>query len=98
MGLDGVLHVPVGSALRGGDVAVYVSDINQLSLPTPFHSALVSISVFMARSTVFHSANSPDNSPLSTLFFFRLYFCLIGPFGYFLLTKVSFSPDIILRG
>ena len=60
MGLDGVLHVPVGSALRGGDVAVYVSDINQLSLPTPFHSVLVSISVFMALSTVFHSTNSLD--------------------------------------
>ena len=34
-------------------------------LPTPFHSVLVSLSVFMALSTVFHSINSPDNSPLS---------------------------------
>ena len=30
--------------------------------PTPFYSVLVSISVFMALSTVFHSINSPDNS------------------------------------
>ena len=40
-------------------------DINQLSLPTPFYSDLVSISVFMALSTVFHSINSPDNSLFS---------------------------------
>ena len=60
------LHfVPAGSPSRGGDVTVYVYDINQLSLPTPFYSVLVSISVFMALSTVFHSINSPDNSPLS---------------------------------
>ena len=50
---------------RGGGVAVYVLDVNQPSLPTPFHSVLVSISVSMALLTVFHSINSPDNSPLS---------------------------------
>ena len=44
---------------------VYVKDINQLSLPNSFNSVLVSISVFMAHSAVFHSINSPDNSPLS---------------------------------
>ena len=43
---------------------VYGFDINQPSLPTPFYSVLVSISVLMALSTVFHSMNSPDNSPL----------------------------------
>ena len=59
-------RVPAGSPSRGGDVAVYVFDINQPSLPTPFsYSVLVSISVFMSLSTVFHSINSPDNSPLS---------------------------------
>ena len=42
-------------------------DIHQPSLPTPFYSVLVSLSVFMALSTVFHSINSPDNS---SLFFF----------------------------
>ena len=57
--------VPADSPSRGGDVAVYVFDINQPSLPTPFCSVLVSISVLMALSTVFHCKNSPDNSPLS---------------------------------
>ena len=30
-----------------------------------FYSVLVSVPAFLARSTVFHSINSPDNSPLS---------------------------------
>ena len=58
-------NVPAGSPSRGGGVTVYVYDINQPSLPTPFNSVLVSVSVFMALSTVFHSINSPDNSPFS---------------------------------
>ena len=57
--------VPTGSPSRGGDVAVYVFDIYQPSLPAPLNSVLVSISVFMALSTVFHAINSPDGSPLS---------------------------------
>ena len=56
---------PAGSRSRGGDVAVFVFDINQPSLPTPFYSVLVSISVFMSLSTVFQSINSPNNSPFS---------------------------------
>ena len=44
---------------------VHVFDINQPSLPTSFYSVLVSVSVFMALSTVFHSVNSPDSSPFS---------------------------------
>ena len=59
------LKVPAGSPSRGGDVAVYDFDINQQSLPTPFYSVPVSISAIMALSTVFHSINSPANSPLS---------------------------------
>ena len=61
-----VLHfVPVDSLLHGGDVAVYVFfEINQLSLHTPFYS-VVSVSVFLALSTVFHSMNSPDDFLLS---------------------------------
>ena len=43
----------------------YVFHTNQPSLLTPFYSVLVSISVFVALSTVFHSINSPDNSSLS---------------------------------
>ena len=55
----------MGSPSHGGDVVVYVFDINQPSLPIPFYSVLVSISVFMALSAVLHSLNSPYNSPLS---------------------------------
>ena len=58
-------QVPADSPSRGGDVTVYVCDINQPSLPTPFYSVLVSTSVLMALSTVFHSIDSPDNSPFS---------------------------------
>ena len=67
-------EVLTGSLSRGGDVAVYVFDMIQLSLPTPFYSVLVSVSVFTALSTVFHSRNSPDNSPLSHSF--QLYISL----------------------
>ena len=50
---------------RRGDVVAYVKDINQPSLPTPFCSVLVSVSVLMLLSTEFHSINSPYNSPFS---------------------------------
>ena len=55
-------RVPAGSPSCGGDVTVYVFDINHPSLPNPFYSVLVSVVVFMALSTVFHSIHSPDNS------------------------------------
>ena len=89
--------IPAGSPSRGGDVAVYVFDINQPSLPTPVYSVLVSLSVFTALSTVFHSINSSDNSPLfhSAL---PVLFLSIGPINNILFTKVSLSPDIILCG
>ena len=58
-------YASAGSPSRGGVVAVYVFDMNQLSLPTLLYSVLVSISVFMALSTVFHFINSLDNSPFS---------------------------------
>ena len=57
--------VPASSPSRGGDVAACVFNISQPSSPAPFYSLLVSVSVFMALSTVFHSINSPENSPLS---------------------------------
>ena len=90
--------VPAGSPSLGEDVVVYVFELNQQSLPTPFYSALVSISVFMALSAIFRSINSPDNSPFSPCFFFfflffRSYFCLIGPFNYISLWK---SPSALI--
>ena len=63
--MNGTIAVSMGSPSRDGDVTVHVVDMNQLSLLTPFFSVLVSVSVFMAFSTVFLSINSPDNSPLS---------------------------------
>ena len=49
------------------DLGHSVFDINQPGLPTVlflsfFNYVLISISAFMALSTVFHSINSPDNS------------------------------------
>ena len=54
-----------GSPSHGGDTVVYVFNISQPSLPTPYHTVLVSISVFMALSIVFYSLNSPGNCLLS---------------------------------
>ena len=60
-----IFQFPTGSPSRGEDVAVYIFKTNQLSLSTPFYLVLVSVSIFMALSTVFCSINSPHNSPLS---------------------------------
>ena len=76
---------------------VYVFDINQPSMPTPFYSVLVSVSVFMALSTIFHSINSPDNSAF-WLCFSRLISALLVFSTTYLFMKDSFSPDIILCG
>ena len=47
---------------------IHVTDINSPSLPAPFYSVLVSVSVFMTLSTLFYqSINSPDNSSLFSL-------------------------------
>ena len=72
------LLVRAGSPSRGGDVGVYVLDMNQPSLLTPFDSVRLSISVFMALSTPFHSINSPENSLFSHSVF-QSYLCLIAP-------------------
>ena len=91
------LLIPVGSPSCGGNVAIYVFNIKQLSLPTSFYSVLVSSSIFMALSPVFCSINSPNNSPHSRSVFLVLFLpywsCQL-----YLFMKVSFSPDIILCG
>ena len=64
-----VIIVPEGSLSRGGDISVYVFDKKQPSLPTPLYSVLVSVSVFMALPTAFHSINSPlSHSVLPVVF------------------------------
>ena len=91
-------QVPTSSLSCGGDVhvvgyvAVYVFDISQPSLPTSFYSLLVSVSVFMALSTVFHSIHSPNNSLLSHSVFFQSYLYLIGPFSYISLCESLPQP------
>ena len=55
----------MGSPFRGGDVTVYDSDEKPSEHVHSFYSVLVSVSVFMASSTAFHSLNSPNISPLS---------------------------------
>ena len=90
--------VPAGSPSRVGDVVDYVKDINQPSLPTSFYSVLVSISVFMALSTISHSINSPDNSPLFSLSSSGLNSALLVLSTIYFFMKVSLSPDIIICG
>ena len=90
-------HFPTGSPSRGGDVAVCVKDINQPSLPTPVYSALVSVSVFLALSTVFHSINSPNNSLLSHSVLL-VFSALLALSTVYFFVKDFFSPDIILCG
>ena len=69
-----------------------MSDINQPSLSTPFYSVLASISVFMDVSGVFHSINSPDNSPFSHSVLPVLPLCLIGSFNYISLCESLLQP------
>ena len=76
----------------------FVSDMNQPSLPTPFYSVLVSVSVFMVPSTVFLSITSPNNSPLSHSVLSSLISALLVLSTTYLFMKVSLSPDIILCG
>ena len=56
-------HGVGSSPSRGGDVTVYVLDINQPSLPTLSIRVLASVSFFTVLSTVFRSINSHNNSP-----------------------------------
>ena len=58
--------VPVRSPILGGGLTVYGFDINQPSLPPPFYTVLLSISIFMVLSNIiFHFIYSPNNSLLS---------------------------------
>ena len=67
---------------------------NQTSLPTPFYSVLVSVSVLTAPSTVFHSINSPNHSPLSQSVLPVLFLpkSVIGPFNYISLCESLHQP------
>ena len=91
--------VPAGSPSRGKAVTVYVFDVNQPSLPIPFYSVLVSVSVFMALSTVIHFHKfSRQRYFFSPLFSSGLISALLVLSTIYLFMKVSFIPDIILCG
>ena len=62
-----------------------------------FYFVLVSVSVCMALSTVFHSINSPDNSPLSHSVL-PVLFLPYWSFQLYVSVKVSASPDVFLCG
>ena len=74
---------------------VYVQDITELA--RSFYSVLVSVSVFMALSTIFHFINSPDNSPLSHCSS-SLISALMVLSAIYLFMKVSLSLIMILCG
>ena len=82
-------HLHVVGMLR------FMSGVNQPSLPTSFYSVLVSVSVFMALSTVFHGISSPDNSPLCHSVRIS---ALLALSTIYLFKKFSLSPDVILCG
>ena len=92
------LGSPRAHPSRGGDVAGYFPDINQTSLPSPSYSVLVSVSAFMALSTVFHSINFPNNSIRFLTLFFRSFSALLVLSTIYLFMKVSVSPDVIYCG
>ena len=89
-----MLIVRGGSPLRGigRNVAVYVFHINQPSLPTRFCSVLVSVSVLLVLSTIFHSIKSPDNCRLSHSVL-PVLFLPYWSFQLYISSLVSLSPD-----
>ena len=70
-------QVPTGSLSDGGDVIVYVFDIHHPSFHTPFHSVFVSISGFVAFSTVFQLVLCSLNDTCFFVCFVLLLFFLI---------------------
>ena len=62
------------------------------------NSVLVSVSVFMALSTIFHSINSPHNCPLSHSVLLSLISALLILSTLYLFMKTSLSTDVILCG
>ena len=85
--------VPVDPPSCVGDAAVYVFDINQSSLPAPFYSVLVFVSVFMALSNVFLPHKIFRQLSDFSLWFSVLMSALLVFSAINLFMKVSHSPD-----
>ena len=83
------------------DVALYVFDINQPSLPIPSYSVLVSISASIALSTVFHSikfSRQPSAFSLCSSGLISALLVLSTIYIYVSLYENLLQPDIILCG
>ena len=89
--------VATGSLSRGEDVAVYVWHKPNRAAHF-FHSVLVSVSVFMALSTVLHFHKFSRQLSAFSLCSFGLISALLVLSTKYLFMKVSLSPDIILCG
>ena len=90
--------VPTGSPSRGGDVMVYVFDINQPSLPTPFTLFMcLFLSLWLFQLYFSFHKSSRQMSAFSHCSSSLISALLVLSTTY-LFMKVSFSPDIILCG
>ena len=78
-------------------IKLYLVSLFVEILASLFYSAIASISVFMALSTVFHSISFPNNSLFSDSVLLS-YLCLLVLSTLYLFLKVSYSPDIIPSG
>ena len=93
-----LVWVPVGSPSRGGDVKVYVYDINQLSLPTPFlFCSCVCFRLYGPFNCIsFHKVSRQLS--IFSLCSFKLISASLALSTICLFMKISFSPDIIPSG
>ena len=91
-------HVPAGSSSHGGDIMVYIYDINQLSLPTPclFCSCVYFYLYGPFNCLSFHKFSWQLS--VFSLCSFELISALLVLSTIYLFMKVFFSPDIILSG
>ena len=90
-----LLFVPAGLTSRGGAVVVYIFDITQASLPTPFSSVLVYFCLQGPFDCTSFQKFSRQLSHCSSNLISAL---LVLSTTLYLFMKVSFSPDIILCG
>ena len=90
--------VPAGSPSRGGDVTVYVRDINQPSFPPPFlFCSCVCFCLYSPFNCISFHKFSQQLSAFS-LCTSRLISALLVLSTIYLLMEVSLSPDIIPCG
>ena len=84
-------HVPAGSPSPGGDVTVYVVEINQPSLPTLFTLFLCLFLSLWPFQLYFIPKFSRQLSVFSL--FFQSDLCLISPFNYVSLNESLLQPE-----